>query len=93
MFDDEHLEKMGTEKRLKKCFSLMIEETLLDIPWSFDIPRLAKKVRAPVPPLTQVTKILKEMGYKSCNTHYSGTSLKTNATETELCSIISSLKP
>ncbi len=93
MLHDEHLEKMGTKKRLMKCIPLMIEETLLDIPWSFDIPKLAKKARVPVPPLTQVAKVLAEMGHQSCKTHYSGTSLKTDANETELCSIISSLKP
>ncbi|MHA2203707.1 MAG: hypothetical protein ACW991_08460 [Candidatus Hodarchaeales archaeon] len=92
MLNDGHLEKMGTKKRLMKCLPLMIEETSIDIPWSFDIPKLAKKARVPVPPLTQVAKVLDEMGYQSCKTHYSGTSLKTDANETELCSIISSLK-
>lgn len=93
MLHDEHLEKMGTKKRLRKCLPLMIEETSLDIPWSFDIPKLAKKARVPVPPLTQVAKILDEMGYQSCKTHYSGISLKTDANETEISSVIRSLKP
>ncbi|MFX1508497.1 MAG: tRNA (guanine(10)-N(2))-dimethyltransferase, partial [Promethearchaeota archaeon] len=78
--------------KLRKYLTLMIEESLLDIPWSFDIPALAKKNQTPVPPLTQVIKILKEMGYLCSRTHYSGTTLKTNATEPELNSIITSLK-
>ncbi|MFX0123026.1 MAG: hypothetical protein ACFFAE_05260 [Candidatus Hodarchaeota archaeon] len=93
MLQDEHLENMGTRKKLTKYIPLMIEETSLDIPWSFDIPALAKQVKTPVPPLTQIMKILEEMGYQSCKTHYSGTSLKTDANEIELCSIIRSLKP
>jgi tRNA (guanine26-N2/guanine27-N2)-dimethyltransferase len=92
MLHDSHLENLGTKKRLSKCLPLMIEETQLDIPWSYDIPKLAKKARVPVPPLAQVTKILDEMGYRFCKTHYSGSSLKTDADETELCSIISSCK-
>ena len=89
---DNHMQKMGTRKKLVKILPLMIEETSLDIPWSLDIPKLAKKVRAPVPPFTKIVKILNEMGYECFRTHYSGTSLKTDANETEICSVISSLK-
>lgn len=92
MLHDEHLKKMGTKKKLRKCLTLMKEESLLDIPWSFDIPALAKKNQTPVPPLTHIIKILKEMGWLCSRTHYSGTSLKTNATESELNSIITSLR-
>jgi tRNA (guanine26-N2/guanine27-N2)-dimethyltransferase len=92
MLLDEHLKKMGTKKKLRKSLSLMIEESLLDIPWSFDIPVLAKKCHTPVPPLTQVIKLLKEMGYHCSRTHYSGTCLKTNAMEPEMNSIITALK-
>ncbi|MFX1537438.1 MAG: hypothetical protein ACFFDI_24790 [Promethearchaeota archaeon] len=93
MLNDVHLEKMGTKNKLVKYLQLMIEETLLDIPWSFDIPALAKKEKTPVPPLAKIVKTLNEMGYKACKTHYSGSSLKTNADEAEICSVIRSLKP
>ena len=92
MSNDEHLGQMGTKRKLSKILTLMKEESALDIPWSFDIPALAKQNQTPVPPLTQVIKILKEMGFLCSRTHYSGTSLKTNATESELNSIITSLK-
>ncbi|MFX1517033.1 MAG: hypothetical protein ACFFC6_12090, partial [Promethearchaeota archaeon] len=91
MSSDTLLEKLGTKKRLMKYLSLMIEESILDIPWSFDIPALAKKIHTPVPPLMRIVKILREMGYQCSKTHYSGTSLKTNASETEMNSIINSL--
>ncbi|MFX1285279.1 MAG: hypothetical protein ACFFB5_16630 [Promethearchaeota archaeon] len=90
---DEHLQKMGTRKRLVKILPLMIDESSLDIPWSFDIPKLAKEVRVTVPSITQIMKILKERGYKCYKTHFSGSSLKTDANEAELCSVIKSLKP
>ncbi len=93
MLHDEHLQNVGTRKRLHKILPLMIEETSVDIPWSFDIQKLAKKARVPVPPLSQIMKVLNEIGYKCCKTHYSGTSLKTNANEAEICSVISSLRP
>ncbi|MFX0185761.1 MAG: hypothetical protein ACFE95_21975, partial [Candidatus Hodarchaeota archaeon] len=93
MLQDEHLHNLGTRRKLSKTIPLMLEETLVDIPWSFDIPKLAKKIGVPVPPLNQVLKILTENGYKCCRTHFSGTSLKTSADEPELMSIIRSLKP
>jgi len=92
MLRDEHLVKMGTRKRLMRYLPLIIEETSLDIPWTFDIPSLAKKEKTPVPPLTHIVEILDEMGYKACKTHFSGSSLKTNADEAEICSVIRSLK-
>lgn len=93
MLLDEHLRKMGTRKRLVKILPLMIDESSLDIPWSFDIPKLAKKIGVTVPPLSQIMKILNETGYKCYKIHYSGTSLKTEANESEICSVIRSLKP
>ncbi|MHA2245617.1 MAG: hypothetical protein ACXADY_11690 [Candidatus Hodarchaeales archaeon] len=93
MLNDEHLFKVGTKKRLVKILPLMIDESSLNVPWSFDIPKLAKKVGVTVPPLKQIMKILNESGYKCYKTHYSGTSLKTDANETEICSVIRSLRP
>ncbi|MFX0211497.1 MAG: hypothetical protein ACFFDT_36295 [Candidatus Hodarchaeota archaeon] len=89
---DEHLQKMGTKKRLVKILPLMINESLLDIPWSFDIPKLAKEIGVTVPPLSQIGKILTERGYKCFKTQYSGSSLKTDANEAEICLVIRSLK-
>ena len=92
MLQDTHLAKLGTRKRLVKVLTQMSEETLVDTPWSFDIPALAKKMGILVPPLEQVEKALKESGYKYAKSHYSGTSFKTDTQEPEVCSIISSLK-
>ncbi|MFX0172835.1 MAG: hypothetical protein ACFE9L_13040 [Candidatus Hodarchaeota archaeon] len=92
ILQDEHLHRLGTQKKLSKVIPLMLEETSIGIPWSFDIPKLAKKIGVPVPPLNQVSKILTNKGFQSSKTHFSGTSLKTNADETELLSIIYSLK-
>lgn len=93
MLQDEHLKKLGNEKRLRKLLHLMIEESSIEIPWTFDLPNLAKKCGVPVPPTVEIIRILQEMDYKCYRTHFSGTSLKTDANENELCSIISSFKP
>lgn len=93
MLSDEHLQYLGTRKRLANILPLMIEEGILDLPWSFDIPKLAKKVNVQVPSISQITTILLEMGYNCHRTHFSGASLKTNASETEICSILRSLRP
>lgn len=89
MVHDEHLQNLGTKKRLTKILPLMIEEATLDIPWSYDIPKLAKKVGVTVPPLDKIVKILNKRGHKCFKTHYSGTTLKTDATETDICWVIS----
>jgi len=64
MLQDEHLLRLGTRRKLSKIIPLMIEETSVNIPWSFDIPILAKKIGVPVPPLNQIAKILNEKGFK-----------------------------
>jgi tRNA (guanine26-N2/guanine27-N2)-dimethyltransferase len=92
MFKDEHLQKLGTRKRLTKILPLMIEEAKLDIPWSYNIPKLVKKVGITVPPLDKIVMKLKDRGHECFKTHYSGTSLKTNATEDDICLVIRSLK-
>ncbi|UCE13319.1 MAG: hypothetical protein JSV04_14180 [Candidatus Heimdallarchaeota archaeon] len=92
MLSDEHLQHVGTRKRLSKVLPLMIEEGSLDLPWSFDIPQLAKKTGVQVSSIKQIATILHEMGYICHKTHFSGTSLKTNASETEVCSVLRSLR-
>ncbi len=91
MLQDNHLQKLGTKKRLLRILPKMIEESSLDIPWSFDIPTLAKKMGIRVPPIEQIAKSLNDSGYKCAKSHYSGTSFKTDAQEPEVCSIISLL--
>lgn len=91
MLQDNHLQKLGTKKRLVKILPKMFEETSIDIPWSYDIQKLAKKISSPMPPIEQIAKHLNEKGYKCAKSHYSGTSFKTDAQEPEVRSIISSI--
>lgn len=92
LFQDEHLLKLGTSKKLIKLLPLMIEESISDIPWSFDIPRLAARNKVQVPSLALIADSLNEIGYKCHRTHFSGSSVKTDAPEKELSLIIQSLK-
>ncbi|MHA2224267.1 MAG: hypothetical protein ACXAC8_03635 [Candidatus Hodarchaeales archaeon] len=92
MLQDDHLHEMGTRKLLKKILPRMIEEATLEIPWSFDIPKLSKKAGVTVPPIEKVMTHLHEMGYQSNRIHFSGNTIKTDANEDDLISIIKSLK-
>ncbi|MFW9855426.1 MAG: hypothetical protein ACFFFG_10200 [Candidatus Thorarchaeota archaeon] len=84
MKDDPHLGNLGTEKQLTKLFSRILSEQTVDIPWSYDIESLAKKYHTKVPPINLIIEKLRDLGYKTSKTHYSGMSIKTEAPETDI---------
>lgn len=88
MGNDVHIKSLGTKKRLTKILSRMLAEQTVNIPWSFEIERLAKKNRVRVPSTSLVIEKLREQGYKSTQTHFSGTTIKTEAHETEISAIL-----
>ncbi len=88
MLQDSHLKSLGTQKKLIKLLVRMKNEATLDIPWSFNIPELAKKANSQVPSFQLIYKKLEDLGYKCVKTHFSGTTIKTNANETELLAIL-----
>ncbi|MFX0084153.1 MAG: hypothetical protein ACFFAU_00645 [Candidatus Hodarchaeota archaeon] len=92
MLNDKHLLNLGTRKRLIKLLLCMVEETSIELPWSFEIPILAQKIGVTVPSVRKLIFKLTEKGYNCHRTHFSGTCLKTDAQEKEIVSIINSLK-
>ncbi|MHA2074090.1 MAG: hypothetical protein ACW97X_05695 [Candidatus Hodarchaeales archaeon] len=89
---DEHLTKLGARKKLSKLIRLMLEESSINIPWSYEIPNIAQKIGTTVPAINIVISKLKELGYDGYRTHFSGTSLKTNAQEPDITAVVNSLK-
>ena len=86
--DDPNIKDKNSSKNLSKIINLIHEENKLDIPWSYDLSHVAKKISRPIPPMDFIIEKLNELGYKCHKTHYSGTSLKTNANFSDLCEII-----
>ncbi|MFW9778295.1 MAG: hypothetical protein ACFFE8_05520 [Candidatus Heimdallarchaeota archaeon] len=91
MRDDPHIRNLGTEKKLTKLFSRILAEQSVEIPWSFDIEGLAKKYRTKVPSINLIIEKLRDMGYKTSKTHYSGMSIKTEAPETDISTLLRDL--
>lgn len=92
MQHDEHLKKLGARKKLLKIIPLMLEESSINIPWSYEIPNIAQKIGTTVPAINIVILKLKDLGYDGYRTHFSGTSLKTNAQEPDITAVVNSLK-
>ena len=69
----------------------MIQENKMKIPWSYDIQNLTKTIGTPIPPLDEISKHLRDIGYKFSKTHFSGTCIKTDAPEKEICGILTKL--
>jgi tRNA (guanine26-N2/guanine27-N2)-dimethyltransferase len=58
----------------------------------YDIHQICKNLKTSAPPLIDVTNLLNEEGYFVSRTHFSPTSIKTNADIVEIKRIIMSLK-
>lgn len=91
MLNDEHLSKLGAKRKLSKLIPIMQGELTIDVPWSFEIPNIAQKISGPVPSIDKIIAKLKEIGFDGYRTHFSGTSIKTNAQEPDIASIMNSL--
>ncbi len=92
MLKDDHLSNLGARKKLSKLIPLMLEEASSTIPWSYEMPSMAQKIGTTVPPISKVIDKLTEMGFDCYRTHFSGTSVKTDAQEPEIMAIFNSLK-
>jgi len=90
---DLHIDNLGTKKKLKKLIPLMVKESDLNIPWSFDIPVICDDIGTQVPSIDELIAKLTKSGYKAVRTHFSGMTVKTNAPLTELHTILRYLRP
>ncbi len=69
--------KVGTRERATKLVHLCAEE--LDIPTYYDLHKICKELKIAPPPMDGVIEMLRNAGFKSSRTHFSGTSFKTDA--------------
>lgn len=69
--------KLGTRERATKLVHLCAEE--LDIPTYYDLHKICKELKIAPPPMEVVIATLRKADFKSSRTHFSGTSLKTDA--------------
>lgn len=79
MKEDSHSTTFTRQKAVSKLLKAMIGENELDLPWSYDISRLAKKTKSPIPQMDLITEKLEDLGFSCKKTHFSGMCLKTNA--------------
>jgi len=88
---DLHIESFNRSKTITKILNIMIQENSMKIPWSYDIQKLTKIIGTPIPPLDEISKHLGDIGYKFSKTHFSGSCIKTDASEKEICGILAEL--
>jgi tRNA (guanine26-N2/guanine27-N2)-dimethyltransferase len=67
----------GTKKRALKTVELCLNE--LDVVTFFDYHKLLKELICPPIPIETLMSGLRNIGYQASRTHFSGTSLKTDA--------------
>jgi len=86
----QHL-KLNTEYKALKLLNTCLNEA--DAPESFyEIHKVCKNLKTSAPPIIEVMNLLKEGGYFVSRTHFSPTSIKTDANIVELKKLIMSLK-
>jgi len=79
-------EDMGMANRAQKIFSRLLEE--LDVPMHYDQHKLCRLWKLPASSMEMFVKQLSDAGFQASRTHYGGTTLKTNATVSEIYEII-----
>jgi tRNA (guanine26-N2/guanine27-N2)-dimethyltransferase len=89
--DDIHINSFNRGIKIHRILNLMIEENKIKIPWSYDIQKLTKKTGTPIPSLNLVSDQLRDIGFKFSKTHFSGSCIKTDAPEKEICGILAKL--
>lgn len=80
------IEKRKFDKSEAKLLRAIISE--VDIPFYFDLHSLAKKYKIELIKTDEIIKKLKKKGFKSSRTHFSYTSIKTDASEKELLKVL-----
>ena len=79
MKNDSHLLQFTRQKTVSRLLNAMIEESELNLPWSYDISLLAKEIKSPIPRMDLIAEKLEELGFKCKKTHFSGICVKTDA--------------
>jgi tRNA (guanine26-N2/guanine27-N2)-dimethyltransferase len=67
----------GTKEQAKKTVNLCLNE--LDVVTFFDYHKLLKELKCSPIPIASLISGLRDIGYQASKTHFSGTSIKTNA--------------
>ncbi len=75
--------------RIEKLLKRLKDEFKINVPWYYDLHRLAKRLKVSAPSTKQIIQELEDSGFKACKTHFSGQSIKTNAQVNELSDILS----
>ena len=75
-------EERGMAHRAQKIFSRLLEE--LEIPTHYDQHKLCRLWKRPAPSMEIFMQCLSDVGFEVSRTHYGGTTLKTNATVSEI---------
>ncbi|RLB75210.1 MAG: tRNA (guanine(10)-N(2))-dimethyltransferase [Deltaproteobacteria bacterium] len=84
------LGNIKSDELCKKIFKIENEKTIKRIleephvPFYFDIPKICKKLKSPVPKFDKIIAELKKRGYKASRTHFSLKGIKTDASIEEL---------
>ncbi|MHA1947332.1 MAG: hypothetical protein ACXAC6_00320 [Candidatus Hodarchaeales archaeon] len=89
--DDFHINSFNRGNKVHRILNLMIQENKIKIPWSYDIQKLTKKTGIPIPSLNLLSDRIRDIGYKFSKTHFSGSCIKTDASEKEIRGILAKL--
>jgi tRNA (guanine26-N2/guanine27-N2)-dimethyltransferase len=79
-------ESMGTRKRATKTLRLVRDE--LDTPIHYDHHKVCQRAGATPSKLEDFVERLRESGYETTKTHYSGTAFKTDASHDEIVELV-----
>ncbi|MFX1511133.1 MAG: hypothetical protein ACFFCQ_00915 [Promethearchaeota archaeon] len=70
--------------KIERVLMRLKDEFDINVPWHYDLHRLAKHLKVTVPSNKQVIQKLEDSGFKACKTHFSNQSIKTDARVDEL---------
>jgi tRNA(guanine-26,N2-N2) methyltransferase len=79
----------GTKQRASKTIELCLNE--LDVVTFFDYHKLLKELKCPPVPIETLIRGLRNIGYQASRTHFSGTSVKTDANVATLKGVLFNL--
>ncbi len=88
LYDADIVKKMHKNsekyKEANKLLGLIKEEIRVNMPGSYDLHKISKKLKKTVPKFSEIFKQIKKKGYKAARTHTNKTGIKTNMPVTEL---------
>ncbi|MCS7121619.1 MAG: tRNA (guanine(10)-N(2))-dimethyltransferase [Archaeoglobaceae archaeon] len=80
--------KIATGKA-RKFLTIILDE--VDVATSYDVQRVAQKLKISTPPIQSVVEKLRGLGFKASRSHYCGNCVKTDASLDDLSEIVTSL--